>query len=182
METKVIITQNQVFLDHKLVFETESTMESAVFFKELYKFLNLNYIKFFKMDPLSKLGFVASELLFQQLECERTEDFEIILACSSSSLESDNQFQSTINDPNNYFPSPSVFVYTLPNIVIGEIAIRHKIMGNNCMYIISPDEKDLFFDKDNAIYQTLEPQKHVKGYLDYYKNKYFAEFLLTINK
>jgi len=182
MEYKVVISQNQVFINNKLIFETEFTQDSVVFFKDLFKFLNLNYIKFFKMDPLSKLGFLASELLFQQIECENKEDFEIILACSSSSLESDIQFQSTINDPNNYFPSPSVFVYTLPNIVIGEIAIRHKIMGNNCMYIISPEEKDLFFDKNNAEYQTLDQKKYIKGYLDYYKNKYFAEFLLTINK
>lgn len=182
MEYKVVITQNQVLINNKLIFEAEPTLDATVFFKDLYKFLNLNYIKFFKMDPLSKLGFLASELLFQQVECEKTEDFEIILACSSSSLESDHQFQSTINDSNNYFPSPSVFVYTLPNIVIGEIAIRHKILGNNCMYIISPDEKDLFFDKENILYQTIEPKKQIKGYLDFYKNKYFAEFLLTINK
>ncbi len=180
MDYKVVITHNQVFLNNKVIFESDITQDSTVFFKELYKFLNLNYLKFFKMDPLSKLGFLASELLFQQVECESKENFEIILACSSSSLESDLQFQYTINDPNNYFPSPSVFVYTLPNIVIGEIAIRHQIMGNNCMYIISPEEKDLFFDIKNAVYQTIDQKKHIKGYLDYFKNQYFAEFLLTI--
>jgi hypothetical protein len=180
MAFKVVITQNKVFLNNNLIFETEYNNDSTSFFKAFYKFLNLNYLKFFKMDSLSKLGFLASEVLFQQVECESKEDFEIVLACSSSSLESDIQFQSTINDPNNYFPSPSVFVYTLPNIVIGEIAIRHKIMGNNCMNIIAPEEISNFWENKHGTFHSTKQVKQVKGYLDFYNNHYYAEFLLTI--
>jgi len=32
-------------------------------------------------------------------------------------------------------PSPALFVYTLPNIVIGEICIRHNFKGENAFFI-----------------------------------------------
>jgi 3-oxoacyl-[acyl-carrier-protein] synthase-1 len=35
-----------------------------------------------------------------------------------------------------FFPSPSVFVYTLPNIVTGEIAIRNKFYGETSFYVL----------------------------------------------
>src|SRR5207253_8491267 len=41
----------------------------------------------------------------------------------------------SITDKSSYFPSASVFVYTLPNIVAGEIAIRQKLNGENAFFI-----------------------------------------------
>ena len=39
------------------------------------------------------------------------------------------RFQETIQHADSYYPSPALFVYTLPNIVTGEIAIRNKYYG-----------------------------------------------------
>jgi 3-oxoacyl-[acyl-carrier-protein] synthase-1 len=104
---------------------------------ELYRSLKLDYPKFFKMDNLSKLGFLASEKIFENEEhrFEPREDIAVICFNSSSSLEIDTQYQKTIQDNENYFPSPSLFVYTLPNIVAGEIAIRNKFLGETSFYI-----------------------------------------------
>lgn len=44
--------------------------------------------------------------------------------------------QETIRDEENFFPSPAEFVYTLPNIVTGEIAIRNKIFGETMFYVL----------------------------------------------
>jgi hypothetical protein len=179
MENKVIISNSRVVLNNQVIFESEIRENPVEFFKEIYKNLKLNYLKFFKMDHFSKLGFLASEILFRNQEEVNFKDCEIILACSSSSLNSDTQFQSTISNEQQYFPSPSVFVYTLPNIVIGEIAIRNKIYGNNCMYIISPEQKELFFDKESILFNNNNSEKILKGYLDFFNNVYYAEFLLT---
>jgi 3-oxoacyl-[acyl-carrier-protein] synthase-1 len=104
---------------------------------EFYRSLQVDYPKFFKMDGLSKLGFLASEIIFKDDENRFVprEDVAIICFNRSSSLEIDTQYQATICDNENYFPSPSLFVYTLPNIVTGEIAIRNKFFGETSFYI-----------------------------------------------
>ena len=105
--------------------------------KEVYKTRIADYPKFYKMDVLSQLGFVASELLLK----EETEDDDcaIILFGQSGSKVVDELYRATIH-ADNYFPSPSLFVYTLPNIVCGEIALRHNFHGET-LYIQMP-EKD----------------------------------------
>ena len=105
--------------------------------KEVYKARIGDYPKFYKMDVLSQLGFVASELLLK----EETEDDDcaIVLFGQSGSKVVDELYRATIH-ADNYFPSPSLFVYTLPNIVCGEIALRHNFHGET-LYIQMP-EKD----------------------------------------
>ena len=104
---------------------------------EYYRSMQIDYPKFFKMDGLSKLGIIASEMLLKDEinRFEPCEDTAIICFNRSSSLEIDTQYQGTISDDKNYFPSPALFVYTLPNIAIGEIAIRNRFLGETSFYI-----------------------------------------------
>jgi 3-oxoacyl-[acyl-carrier-protein] synthase-1 len=83
------------------------------------------------------MGFLASELIFGE-ENPRfvpRDDIAVICFNRSASLESDTLYQTTIQREEDYFPSPSVFVYTLPNIVTGEIAIRNKLFGETSFYL-----------------------------------------------
>lgn len=110
----------------------------ADFLSKLYKEKIGGYPKFYKMDTLARLGFVATELLLQkeqelaeEKQCERfveREDRAIILMNRSASQVADRIFEKSLT-PDNYFPSPADFVYTLPNIVTGEIALRNKYYG-----------------------------------------------------
>lgn len=103
-----------------------------------YRSLGIDYPKFFKMDALSKMALVASEILFKDMKKRfvQRDDVAVIFFNSSSSLQIDAEYQQTIDDNDNYFPSPSLFVYTLPNICAGEIAIRNKFCGESSFYII----------------------------------------------
>ena len=124
---------------------------------EFYRSLKIDYPKFFKMDGLSKLGFLASELILKDTENRFNPREDIVTVCfnRSSSLNIDTQYQTTIQNNDNYFPSPSLFVYTLPNIVNGEIAIRNKFFGESFFYIckifdarqIVETVKKVFYDK-----------------------------------
>ena len=106
------------------------------------------YPKFYKMDLLSRLAFVAAELLAPLTpEGEGLERGSVILFNHSSSIVSDRQFLATINGKEGAFASPSVFVYTLPNIAAGEIAIRHHICGETAFYILQ--------EKDEALMQQI---------------------------
>ena len=101
-----------------------------------------DYPKFFKMDPLSRLGLVASEMLLKTLPGYGTQSvaqYGVLLFNRSASLADDLAYQTTIEDADNRFPSPSLFVYTLPNIVTGEIAIRnHFLTETNFMVLETP--------------------------------------------
>ena len=121
--------------------------------KEVYQQYIGGYAKFFKMDPLCRLGFVATELLLRQEgvrhfdakgrvpEEEGREDRAIVLMGRTGSLRSDEAHVKSISDTAEFFPSPAVFVYTLPNIVTGEIAIRNRYYGETAFYGL-PEEKE----------------------------------------
>ncbi len=106
------------------------------FLADLYRAMGLESMKFFKMDTLSKAGFLAAELLLREESTEASErETGLFFANSASSLNTDRNYQATIGE--KYFPSPSVFVYTLANIVLGEICIRHKLYGENTFFVSS---------------------------------------------
>jgi hypothetical protein len=131
------IRENQVGLSGKVLF-TGGERLPASFLPEVYKHFNINYPKFYKMDDLCKLGFLTSELLLHGKNIPERyagEDIGIILCNAASSVDTDWNHQQSIHDRSAYFPSPSVFVYTLANIVIGEICIRNKFYGEGTFFI-----------------------------------------------
>ncbi len=131
------IVNGQARLNGSVVFEGSDT-KADVFLLELYKKLNVHYPKFYKMDPLCKLGFLASEILLngRNLTDKYTGDaIGMILYNAAGSIDSDRNHQQSIQSRDAYFPSPSVFVYTLANIVIGEISIRNKFFGESTFFI-----------------------------------------------
>ena len=107
---------------------------------ELYRRYAGDYPKFFKMDTLCRLGFIAAEILLKEPTANGQQPTAIILANRSASIKNDTDYLATISD-GNYYPSPSLFVYTLPNIVTGEIAIRHHIQGETAFYILDTPEQ-----------------------------------------
>lgn len=106
----------------------------ALFIREAYKHLGENNMKFYKMDDLCKLGYIAAGYLLKDTNF-KPEELGIILANASSSLDTDCKHQSIISKDGDSAASPAVFVYTLPNVVLGEICIRHKIQGENTFFI-----------------------------------------------
>lgn len=129
--------------DEKVVANGETLLrndsaDATAWLSTIYRTLGIDYPKFFKMDRLSKAGFLAAELAlknrFSVSETVRT-DTAIVLCNRSASLDDDLHYQRTIA-ADSFFPSPAVFVYTLANIVASEIAIRHKIGGETAFYVM----------------------------------------------
>lgn len=117
--------------------EQGSALLTAIYRREVN-----DYPKFFKMDPLCRLGFVASELLLRD-EPDRfrpREDRAVVLFSRCGSLCNDLRYLRTVQWPDAYFPSPAVFVYTLANIVTGEIAIRNHFYGETSCFLLPSDE------------------------------------------
>ena len=122
--------------------------EDGTSLTDIYKQEIGNYPKFYKMDILSRLAFVTTELLRKGPHTtDNGQQTPIILFNHSSSVVADRQFLDTIKDAEDFFPSPSVFVYTLPNITTGEVAIRHHLCGETSFYILP--------DKDEALMKQI---------------------------
>jgi hypothetical protein len=127
----------KVVADGKLLFESNEK-HAAAFYTSVYQHFGINYPKFHKMDQMCKLGFLASELLLRDKKVNEVYgpyETGIVIFNASSSIDADRNHQQSISNRADYFPSPSVFVYTLANIVVGEICIRHQVFGEGISFI-----------------------------------------------
>lgn len=139
------------------------------FFKEVFKTLNSGYAKFYKMDRLCKLAYLASEyLLMGEIHKKyKTEEIALVFSNSASSLDSDIRHQATIADRSKYFPEPATFVYTLPNIMLGEISIRHNLKGENMFFISEKYEPEIMVDYTSILLGNSRHKACITGWVDY---------------
>lgn len=151
----------------------------------LYKEHIGDYPKYYKMDGLSRLGFVASELLLhgdgKNAPNHQEKRTAVILFNRSSSIDADRKYQASIAD-DDFFPSPSVFVYTLPNIVTGEIAIRHQWREETSFYIL-PERNDALMQQiAQASLAANGAEQVLTGWIDYEdENNYECELTIWKN-
>ena len=185
------ITPEEVILDQRKLWEGKEELgeqegqEHHSLLTSLYKQMIGNYPKFYKMDGLSRLGFVASEILLnaekgdtdverREEEGERLlEERAIIFFNHTSSIVSDRNYKESINDKDNYFPSPSIFVYTLPNIVTGEIAIRNHFHGETSFFILPDKDEKMMEEILQASCRDAQSKSFLTGWIDYEDERHF---------
>lgn len=180
----IVVTPHSVVLNGNIL-PTSKTGDALL--TECYRFSKADYPKYFKMDPLCRLGFVAAELLLQGQEEERfvpREDRAVVLASCHGCLSTDQRYEETIQPGENYFPSPAVFVYTLPNIVTGEIAIRNKYLGETSMYLFeeTTDEDERLRLLENMTFQDPVTTSALIGWVDYKDGEHYTAKLYLITK
>ena len=165
ISSQIMITPDEVILNGQ---KLSTTKQGGALLTELYREKINDYPKFFKMDELCKLGFVATELLLQDIgnRHEGTADHAIVLFNRTGSLCNDRNYQKTINDMENFFPSPSLFVYTLPNIVTGEIAIRNHYYGETSFYVLDQDDPALIRAMAEDVIMQGRAKNVICGWLD----------------
>ena len=187
MENKTYIQTFCTIENNKIVFNGETLFEAensgfADFSKKAYQHLEIGYPKFFKMDNLSKLAFLASELLLKnEIEEDKENNIALVFANSSSSLDTDVKYQHSIADKENYFPSPAVFVYTLPNICLGEISIRHQLKSENSFFIFEAFDPAFIANYAHQLLKSKKADKILCGWVEYYNEKYNAFLYLAGN-
>ena len=173
------ITPEEVILDQRKLWEGKKELgeqegqEHHSLLTSLYKQMIGNYPKFYKMDGLSRLGFVASEILLNAEKGETDKERAIIFFNHSSSIASDRNYKESINDKDNYFPSPSIFVYTLPNIVTGEIAIRNHFHGETSFFILPDKDERLMEEILQASCRDAQSKSFLTGWIDYEDERHF---------
>lgn len=176
-----MIQNNEIILDGTTIFKTEAS-EFADFSKKAYQKFEMSYPKFFKMDNLSKLAFIGAELILNQIIAIRSiNNIALLFANNSSSLDTDVKYQKSISDSESYFPSPAVFVYTLPNICLGEISIRHQLKSENSFFIFEAFNPEFMVNYANALIDTGKADQVLCGWTEYFNEEYKA-FLYLVSK
>ena len=176
------IANNTIELNDEVVYAEEGTLPAGrhgfgQFIKQVYRTNEINYPKFFKMDDLSKLGFIAAEVLLRNSGVHqkyKDEQVAVVLANSSASLDTDQTYQKTISA----IPSPALFVYTLPNIMIGEICIRHKFKGENAFFIFDSFNEQFVLDYSRQLIADGNANAVICGWVELSNETYRSRLYL----
>ena len=141
----------------------DSTLDA--FLEEAFQYLSLSYPKFYKMDRLSKLGFLASEMLLKDTPLRpryAPDQVALVLSNATSSLDTDLRFAESMKT----IPSPALFVYTLPNIVAGEICIRQGITGENAFFVFPEFDAEQMADYVKLVMASDKTPACIAGWID----------------
>lgn len=177
---RIAIRPGVVEFNGTTIFSSSETA-FAPFIREAYKNLGENNMKFYKMDNLCKLGYVAAGYLLKDVNYQ-PEEIGIILANASSSLDTDCKHQAIISKEGDKDASPAVFVYTLPNVVLGEICIRHKIKGENTFFVCPHYDSGLLEDYARIVMSKGKLRTCVIGWCELMDGQYQAEFKQLNNR
>lgn len=170
------INAGEVIVNDSVVFSDKSA-DFGTFIREAFKSRGENNMKFYKMDDLCKLGYVAAAWLMDGIEFGE-EECGMVLSGKYGCLDTDMKHQQIIDKDGDAASSPAVFVYTLPNVVAGEISIRHHIKGENTWFW--SDDRTM---SDLKHYASLmagasDLRYCIIGHLDFLNGEYFAKFEL----
>lgn len=177
IQSYVTLRNNRITQNGQLLFENEA-LTGPEFLQAAYTHFQFNYPKFFKMDNLCKTGFIAAELLLRnqpQFAGFKPEEKGIILQNANSSLDTDIRYEASIATA----PSPSLFVYTLPNVLIGELCIRHQVKGETACFVFDIFDADFQAGYVNSLLANQGLKTCVSAWADYYDGKAEAFFSLV---
>lgn len=178
-ERSVWIEQGKIVLDKQLFLETAPDEGFDLFIRTAYKSLGLDNRKFYKMDDLCKLGYIAAAALFSKnggITGYAPGEVGIVFSNASSSLDTDQKHQHIIDSMGDKEASPAVFVYTLPNVVMGELCICYKIQGENTFFISNRYPESFIREYAVRMMQKQKLRACLIGWCELLENKYEARF------
>ena len=170
------ISNNRVHLNgEQILAGNGKTVEDLLL--SIYQHFHFSYPKFHKMDNLSKLGWLTAELLLKNFNKQNyhAEQVGTVLANANASLDMDLRYYDSIKD----VPSPSLFVYTLPNIVAGEICIRHNFKGENAFFVQPSFDADFIHRQVSYLLDKNILQACICGWIDVLGQEYTAKLFLV---
>lgn len=177
ISSSVLISRNAVYKNGIQAFELQGA-GLADFLDAIYLAWTIPYPKFYKMDNLSKLGFLASEILLDGsffADAYQPDEVGVVLTNANASLDTDIRYYKTVQE----MASPALFVYTLPNIVIGEICIRNKFKGENAFFVSEQFDAGFIEQYVNNLINNNILQACICGWLDLLGTEYKAVLFLV---
>ena len=91
------------------------------------------FLDFRRLDPLSRFVCLAVEAIGEEFPTRTA----LLLATSAGCLHADRKFAASLET----IPAAGVFPYTLPSTCLGDVAIRHELVGPVlCLTTPHPEE------------------------------------------
>lgn len=149
--------------DGQVIFQdTANSLDG--FCEEAFRHLGVQYPKFYKMDRMSKLGILAVEVLLQRTDSSvrDPESVAVVLSNAHASLDTDLRYFETLKT----IPGPALFVYTLSNIVTGEICIRHGLKGENAFFVTPAFEPATITSYVDSVFSEGKTTSCIAGWID----------------
>jgi hypothetical protein len=174
------IANNVVAKDNHSLF-THPGIGAQDFLLAAYQHFSLNYPKFYRMDNLARLGWLATEILLAgsfDASAYQPEDIGLVLCNRNSSLDNDIKYYNTVKT----IASPALFVYTLPNIVMGEICIRHHFKGENDFFIFDSFNAGFIQQYVTHLFASGALEACICGWVELLDNDYRACLFLVEKK
>jgi len=174
--TSYCIIKRQMVRTQDQYMDFEPFEDDGKFLKQVYKQLKKPYAKFYKMDRLCKLAYLNAEILLENIDLKKYKPEQIALVFSNahSSIDTDKKHNESIVDKSNYFPEPATFVYTLPNIMLGELSIRHQIRGENIFFVTEKFNYDFVVNYSMDLLKNSRHKSCIIGRTDYMENELFS--------
>ena len=161
---RLAITPDSLTMDGKAV-PLES--HGAALVTEIFKKFLADGSRFFKMDLYSRLAYVATSLLAKDsLEGCDPEEVALVVFTQNGSVLADRKHLSTFSNPEEFFPSPAVFINTLPNVVLGEIAVKNSIKGETTLVLLPGRDESAMNRIIDATLAATKPAVMICGWID----------------
>lgn len=176
------IDTSGVALNNEFLLAKETVDDFFAFIRKAYKQLDLEYRKFYKMDDLSKLGFIATAYLTRNIKDFtefQPEKKGIVMANRSASLDTDINYRRNLDEVGEQEASPAIFVYTLPNVMLGEICIYWKMKGENTFFIQREFDKSFLMQYAEIMMSEQDLKYCIVGWCDLLGSDFEAEMYLV---
>jgi len=167
-----------IVLNGELLYSQQFSNNADEWLNQAFRELTPGYLKYFKMDRLCKLGMLGLGLLLKNnslLERYSSDEVALLFANKSSSLDTDLVHQSSLMDKANYFPSPAVFVYTLPNIILGEAAIKYGFKGENLFFVMPELHEKILGQQVDILFSQSATKLVVVGWIELFQDKFHCK-------
>jgi hypothetical protein len=180
-----LFVQKQVILKTGTPIDTQSLIPDFRMtdtIEDLFRQLQKPYPKFFKMDALCKWATYSTMLLEHAGTLTSGDPYgtALLMYTHHGCFETDLKYWETAKQQ---FASPALFVYTLPSIMLGEIAIYLKIKGyQNCSIV--PDMMHSHVNTDvEAAYTLHGCDNLLVGWIDVFNDKAAVQLMhISTNK
>lgn len=170
--SSVVFSEKEVLLNDESYFQF-SANEIDEKLKELYDYLSLDYPKFYKMDLLGKAAILASELLIPLVKNPPM----VFLSNEKSSMQSD---LNHIEQYHNYeTASAATFVYTLPNICVGEICIKNQWHVPTGFIVLPKNQIASLVQMGKSYHQQYKNKNALLGFVEATQQELCVSMVLT---
>ncbi|MBN9482883.1 MAG: hypothetical protein BGO70_08400 [Bacteroidetes bacterium 43-93] len=170
----VHIDEQRIIKDGSPLLSFNADNETAA---SVYRNMGYSYPKFFKMDLLCQWAWLGAEVLLAQDGGTLYEGIDktkvgVVLATGKGCLDADKKYlESTAT-----IASPSLFVYTLPNIMLGEICIRHGFKGEQICFVNDEADAEQIYFWVNDLLQNRGMEACLCGWADAVGNERKIKF------